>query len=101
MGLTHLVERAIERGNFAETLDPAIPNWPVEHALAFAKLALKCAELRRKDRPDLGTVVLPELNRLRALAEDAMPSMAQSSSSGGSSGSSHSSSTSQVRRCTL
>ncbi|XP_018725475.1 U-box domain-containing protein 52 [Eucalyptus grandis] len=101
MGLTHLVERAIERGNFAETLDPAIPDWPVEHALAFAKLALKCAELRRKDRPDLGTVVLPELNRLRALAEDAMPSMAQSSSSGGSSGSSHSSSTSQVRRCTL
>lgn len=101
MGLTHLVERAIERGNFAETLDPAIPDWPVEHALAFAKLALKCAELRRKDRPDLGTVVLPELNRLRALAEDAMPSMAQSSSSGGSSGSSHISSTSQVRRCTL
>lgn len=95
MGLTHLVERSIERGNFAETLDPAIPDWPVEHALAFAKLALKCAELRRKDRPDLGTVVLPELNRLRALAEDAMPSMAQSSSSGGSSGSSHSSSTSQ------
>ncbi|XP_030535781.1 U-box domain-containing protein 35 isoform X2 [Rhodamnia argentea] len=95
MGLTHLVERAIEKGNFAETLDPAIPDWPVEQALSFAKLSLKCAELRRKDRPDLGTVVLPELNRLRALAEDAMPSITQSSGSGASSSSSHISSTSQ------
>lgn len=101
MGLTHLVERAIEKGNFAEMLDPAIPDWPVEQALSFAKLALKCAELRRKDRPDLGTEVLPELNRLRALAEDVMPSIVQSSGSGGSSSSSHISSTSQVRRCTL
>ena len=33
--------------------------------LSFAKLALKCAELRRKDRPDLGTVILPELDRFR------------------------------------
>ncbi|KAK6147497.1 hypothetical protein DH2020_018409 [Rehmannia glutinosa] len=54
-------------------LDPQVPDWPVEEALSFAKLALKCAELRRKDRPDLGTVVLPELNRLRALAEETMP----------------------------
>nr|XP_009779108.1 PREDICTED: U-box domain-containing protein 35-like [Nicotiana sylvestris] len=75
MGLTHHVERAIEKGTFAEMLDPVVPDWPVEEALTFAKLALKCAELRRKDRPDLGTVVLPELNRLRLLAEEAMPQM--------------------------
>lgn len=56
-------------------LDPAVPDWPVEEALTFAKLALKCAELRRKDRPDLGTVILPELNRLRLLAEEAMQPM--------------------------
>ncbi|CAL5387562.1 unnamed protein product [Camellia sinensis] len=73
MGLTHHVERAIERGCFGEYLDPAIPDWPVEEALSFAKLALKCAEMRRKDRPDLKTVVLPELNRLRVLAEENMP----------------------------
>ncbi|KAK6147478.1 hypothetical protein DH2020_018390 [Rehmannia glutinosa] len=72
MGLTHH-ERAIEKGTFAQMLDPQVPDWPVEEALSFAKLALKCAELRRKDRPDLGTVVLPELNRLRALAEETMP----------------------------
>ncbi|XP_057510750.1 U-box domain-containing protein 35-like [Actinidia eriantha] len=72
MGLTHHVERAIEKGTFAEMLDQAVPDWPVEEALSFAKIALKCAELRRKDRPDLGTVVMPELERLRALAEENM-----------------------------
>ncbi|KAH0669948.1 hypothetical protein KY285_024089 [Solanum tuberosum] len=75
MGLTHHVERAIEKGTFADMLDPAVPDWPMEEALTFAKLALKCAELRRKDRPDLGTVILPELNRLRVLAEEAMQPM--------------------------
>lgn len=69
MGLTHLVEHAIEIGTFAEMLDPAVPDWPVEEALKFAKLALQCAQMRRKDRPDLGTVVLPALNRLRELGE--------------------------------
>lgn len=72
MGLTHHVGRAIEKGSFEELLDPAVPDWPVEEALSFAKLSLQCAELRRKDRPDLGKVVLPELNRLRALAEETM-----------------------------
>ncbi|KAJ4957677.1 hypothetical protein NE237_024788 [Protea cynaroides] len=73
MGLTHHVERSIEKGTFAEMLDPAVHDWPVDEALSFAKLALKCAELRRKDRPDLGKVVLPELNRLRQFAEENMP----------------------------
>ncbi|KAK2986979.1 hypothetical protein RJ640_024877, partial [Escallonia rubra] len=72
MGLTHHVEKAIERGSFAEMLDQTVPDWPVEEALSFAKMALKCAELRRKDRPDLGKVVMPELERLRALAEENM-----------------------------
>ncbi|URE00273.1 U-box domain-containing protein [Musa troglodytarum] len=72
MGLTHLVSRAIEQGTFAEVLDPAEPNWPVEAALRLAEKALKCIELRRKDRPDLEKVVLPELQRLSALAEDSM-----------------------------
>ncbi|MQM03387.1 hypothetical protein Taro_036169 [Colocasia esculenta] len=37
--------------------------------LAFAKIGLKCAELRKKDRPDLATVILPELHRLQEFAE--------------------------------
>ncbi|XVF25176.1 hypothetical protein REPUB_Repub13aG0190800 [Reevesia pubescens] len=34
----------------------------------LAKLALQCCELRKRDSPDLDSVVLPELNRLRDLA---------------------------------
>ncbi|KAL9339105.1 hypothetical protein Peur_068120 [Populus x canadensis] len=67
MGLAHQVGRAIERGKFADMLDQTVPDWPVEEALRFAALALKCAELRKKDRPSLATVIVPELNRLRDL----------------------------------
>ncbi|XP_042386522.1 U-box domain-containing protein 51-like [Zingiber officinale] len=69
MGLTHCVESAIEKGTFEQVLDPSVPDWPVEEALSLAKLALRCSELRRKERPDLGKVILPELNRLREFAE--------------------------------
>ncbi|XP_058078682.1 U-box domain-containing protein 35-like isoform X2 [Magnolia sinica] len=74
MGLAHNVERAINAGRFKRILDVAVPDWPMEDALKFAKLALKCAELRRKDRPDLQTVVLPELIRLKELADQLQPS---------------------------
>ena len=69
MGLTHHVGRAIEKGNLSELLDPSVLDWPAEETLCFAELALKCAELRRKDRPDLSKTVLPELIRLRSVAE--------------------------------
>lgn len=82
MGLTHHVERAIEKGTFAQMLDPVVPDWPVQEAMCFANIALKCAELRRRDRPDLGKAVLPELNRLRALAEETMDSTLQYGSPG-------------------
>ncbi|XP_020102437.1 U-box domain-containing protein 51-like [Ananas comosus] len=81
MGLTHYVERAIEKGTFREMLDPTVADWPVEDACRLAEVALKCAELRRKDRPDLGTVVLPELNRLRALGEENLQFCVMGSSS--------------------
>ncbi|KAH9805556.1 protein kinase domain-containing protein [Citrus sinensis] len=84
MGLAHQVERSIENGTFDETLDPAVPDWPVEEALILAKLALQCAELRRKDRPDLGKVVVPKLNILRALAEETMPAINLASGAGSS-----------------
>ncbi|XP_057524798.1 U-box domain-containing protein 52-like isoform X1 [Amaranthus tricolor] len=65
MGLSHYVQRSIETGTFPEMLDPAVHDWPIEEALSFAQMALKCCELRKRDRPDLSTVVLPELCRLR------------------------------------
>ncbi|MED6158990.1 hypothetical protein PIB30_038132 [Stylosanthes scabra] len=75
MGLTHQVAKAIQRGTFAEMLDPAVEDWPVQHALHFARIGLSCAEMRRKDRPDLAKVVLPELNKLSQFAEENMPMM--------------------------
>ncbi|MED6130549.1 hypothetical protein PIB30_002145 [Stylosanthes scabra] len=68
MGLAHSVERSIEKGTFAQMLDPTVLDWPLEEALSFAKLAIQCAELRRKDRPDLAKEILPELNKLRDFA---------------------------------
>ncbi|AQK55954.1 U-box domain-containing protein 52-like [Zea mays] len=83
MGLTHHVGRALERGTFADLLDPAVHDWPMDEAHRFAEVSLRCCELRRKDRPDLATVVLPELNRLRALGEDSMDSCTTMSGRGG------------------
>lgn len=82
MGLAHHVGRCIDKGTFAEMLDPTVSDWPVEEALCFAKVAVKCAELRRKDRPDLGKAVLPELNRLRGLADEMMTSFTFGGSAG-------------------
>ncbi|XP_047961728.1 U-box domain-containing protein 52-like [Salvia hispanica] len=65
MGLTYVVDSAIEDGKFAEVLDRTVKDWPVEAALAMAKLALQCCELRKRDRPDLDSVILPELHRIR------------------------------------
>ena len=70
IGITHHVSRAIEKGTLLEVLDPTVPDWPVEEAASFAKLCLQCCELRRKDRPALDKVILPELNRLRELGSD-------------------------------
>ncbi|KAJ1284050.1 hypothetical protein BS78_03G173900 [Paspalum vaginatum] len=89
MGLTHHVEKAIDAGTFAQMLDITVKDWPVEEALGFAKLALKCTEMRRRDRPDLSTVILPELNRLRNLGhayEARISSGGSSLASGGEGG---------------
>ncbi|GFP91386.1 U-box domain-containing protein 34 [Phtheirospermum japonicum] len=74
MGLTHQVERAIEKDTFADLLDPTVPDWPVEEALGYARLALKCAELRKKDRPDLAKDILPELSRLKEIGMERLSS---------------------------
>lgn len=73
MGLTHLVDTAIQNGRFTEILDPRVQNWPVQEALELAKLALQCSELRRRDRPDLATIVLPELVRLMNVTSKLKP----------------------------
>lgn len=74
MGLSHHVAKSIENDTFTDMLDPHVKDWPLEDALSLAKLSLQCAELRRKDRPDLGKVILPQVTRLRSLGDhDDMP----------------------------
>ncbi|XAR49914.1 Non-specific serine/threonine protein kinase [Bertholletia excelsa] len=70
MALAHNVTRAIEKGTFVEMLDPMITDWPYEDVVSYAKLALRCCELRKRDRPNLGSEVLPELKRLASLCSD-------------------------------
>lgn len=65
MGLTQQVENANESKRCDKILEPTVKDWPMEEALSFAELALKCSELRRRDRPALDSVILPELERLR------------------------------------
>ncbi|KAL0885152.1 hypothetical protein Bca101_009134 [Brassica carinata] len=80
MSLTHKVQKAIEQGTFGEMLDPDVHDWPLEEALVLAKIGLQCAELRRRDRPNLGKDVLPELKRLMNLAEESMSTCSQTDS---------------------
>jgi len=47
-------------------VDKTAGEWPIQHALAFAKLALQCADGRRRRRPDIETEVLPTLEKLCA-----------------------------------
>ena len=72
MGLAHHAEESIEKDSFVQMLDPFITDWPLEQALCLAKIAVKCAELRRKDRLDLAKLVFPELDKLRDFAEQNM-----------------------------
>ncbi|XP_019057898.1 PREDICTED: U-box domain-containing protein 35-like [Tarenaya hassleriana] len=76
IGLSHKVEQAIENKRFREILDPNIQDWPIKETLALARLALQCCELRKKDRPDLASGLLPLLDKLRDLAlEDQEPDL--------------------------
>ncbi|EEF41037.1 kinase, putative [Ricinus communis] len=68
MGLSCQVEDSIQNGTFSDVLDPALTDWPVEDCLSLAKIGVKCCELRKKDRPNLANVILPELERLTDLA---------------------------------
>ncbi|KAJ4706603.1 Protein kinase domain [Melia azedarach] len=81
IALTHMVETAIDEDNLAEILDPQADVWPIKETKELAVLGLSCAELRRKDRPDLKDQVLPALERLKEVADrarDTIPSVHQS-----------------------
>nr|GMC61869.1 U-box domain-containing protein 35-like [Ipomoea batatas] len=71
IGLTHIVETAIDIDTLAEILDTEAGKWPLEETKELTKLALKCTELKRKDRPDLKDHILPILEKLKDVANQA------------------------------
>ncbi|KAK6936854.1 U-box domain [Dillenia turbinata] len=71
MALAHLVETAIENDKLLEILDLDAGEWPLKETKELAILGLSCAELRRKDRPDLKDQILPALEKLKEIANRA------------------------------
>uniref|UniRef100_A0A0A9DFD9 RING-type E3 ubiquitin transferase n=1 Tax=Arundo donax TaxID=35708 RepID=A0A0A9DFD9_ARUDO len=71
MGLAHVVETALEDGCFVDVLDATAGHWPLSETQELAALALRCSEMRRKDRPDLNNRILPTLELLKDVAAKA------------------------------
>ncbi|XP_058084702.1 U-box domain-containing protein 35-like isoform X2 [Magnolia sinica] len=71
LGLTDVVETALEEGRLMDVLDRQGGEWPTEETQELAALGLNCTELRRRDRPDLQDQILPMLERLKGLADRA------------------------------
>ncbi|KAK7329670.1 hypothetical protein VNO77_23844 [Canavalia gladiata] len=67
-GLILTVEAAIRNGSFRDILDKSAGNWPLVETVELAQVALKCAALRCRDRPELDTEVLPLLKRFSDMA---------------------------------
>jgi serine/threonine protein kinase len=74
IALPHMVETALSDGRLLEILDTEAGNWPIEETKELAELGLNCAELWRRDRPDLEEKVLPALERLKKVADRAQDS---------------------------
>ncbi|XP_010523202.1 PREDICTED: U-box domain-containing protein 51-like isoform X2 [Tarenaya hassleriana] len=68
MALAHAVEKAMREGKFAEMVDATAGDWPEEDMTEIVKLGLRCTELRRRDRPNLGQEIIPALERLKNVA---------------------------------
>ncbi|KAK6155935.1 hypothetical protein DH2020_010183 [Rehmannia glutinosa] len=71
IALAHKVENAIDNDRLTEMLDLEAGRWPIEETKYLALVALKCTEMRQRDRPDLEDEVLPVLEKLKDFAEKA------------------------------
>uniref|UniRef100_A0A1J3GWA9 RING-type E3 ubiquitin transferase n=1 Tax=Noccaea caerulescens TaxID=107243 RepID=A0A1J3GWA9_NOCCA len=63
-GLLFCVEDAVKRGCFGDMLDGSVKDWPIAEAKELARIAIKCSQLKCRDRPDLDTQVLPALKQI-------------------------------------
>ncbi|CAI7808239.1 unnamed protein product [Closterium sp. NIES-53] len=58
------IEDAVDEGDeeaLGKLLDGKAGRWPVGLAMEVARIAVRCSEMKRKKRPDLGEVVMPVL----------------------------------------
>ncbi|CAN6216494.1 unnamed protein product [Urochloa humidicola] len=63
-GLICSVEEAIEKGILSDILDRSQSDWPIAEAEMLAKLGLRCTALKCRDRPNLESEVLPEMENI-------------------------------------
>ncbi|XP_012858143.1 PREDICTED: U-box domain-containing protein 35-like [Erythranthe guttata] len=68
IALARTVEMALDDDDVARILDKEAGSWPIEETKELAELALRCTELRHRDRPDLRTHILPTLEKLRMVS---------------------------------
>ncbi|KZV21602.1 U-box domain-containing protein 34 [Dorcoceras hygrometricum] len=68
-GIITKFERAMSSGTLSDILDKSVLDWPLEEAHELADIALRCCNIRCRDRPDLETEVLPLLKRLVEFAD--------------------------------
>ncbi|XP_050249610.1 U-box domain-containing protein 33-like isoform X2 [Quercus robur] len=66
LGITKEVQYALDSGNLKVLLDPLAGDWPFVQAEQLARLALRCCEINRRSRPDLGSDVWRVLEPMRA-----------------------------------
>lgn len=66
LGITKEVQYALDTGKLKNLLDPLAGDWPYFQAEQLANLAMRCCEMNRKSRPDLGTDVWRVLEPMRA-----------------------------------
>ncbi|GAB2271715.1 hypothetical protein Dimus_006547 [Dionaea muscipula] len=65
-GITKEVQYALEKDNLHAVLDPLAGDWPFVQADQLARLALRCCDLNRSNRPDLVSEVWRTLEAMRA-----------------------------------
>jgi serine/threonine protein kinase len=64
--ISNEVKNALDAGNLKTLLDPSAGDWPIALAQNLAKLALRCCDRNRENRPDLGSDVWKVLEPMRA-----------------------------------
>ncbi|GJP60285.1 hypothetical protein CLOP_g17494, partial [Closterium sp. NIES-67] len=66
------IDAAVEKEELAVLLDPRAGEWPPNLAMDLANLGLWCAEMDRRDRPDLTEEVIPALLEICEAAAEAV-----------------------------